>query len=61
MSKNDEQKFIEKVFLKGKKLWGEKAVEMRGHIEITAGAMYRIREFEITSDIEPVIKMRHGE
>lgn len=61
MSDNEEKKYIEKVFLTAKELWGEEAVKMREHIETTAKAVYRIKEFEITSDIEPFIKMSHGE
>jgi hypothetical protein len=34
---------------------------MKEHIEITARAVFRINEIELTPDIEPVIKMRHGE
>jgi hypothetical protein len=61
MSNREEKKFIEKVVLTAKELWGEDAVKIREHIEKTAGAMYRIREFELTSGIEPIIKMGHDE
>lgn len=61
MPDNEEKKFIAKVFLTAKELWGEDTVKMREHIEKTARAVYRIREFELTSDIEPITKMNHGD
>ena len=61
MSDSEEKRFIEKIILSAKELWGEDVVNISQHIEKTAGAMYRIREFELTSDVEPIIKMSHGE
>ena len=61
MSNREEKKFIEKVVLTAKELWGEDAIKISEHIEKTAGAMFRIREFQLTSDVEPIIKMSHGE
>ena len=57
----NKKKYIEKVFLKAKELWEEDSDKMREQIETTAGAVYRIGKVELKSDIEPIIKMSHGE
>jgi hypothetical protein len=61
MFDKEEKKYIEKVFLKAKELWKEDSDTRREQIETTAGAVYRIGKVELKSDIEPIIKMSHGE
>ena len=61
MLDKEEKKYIEKVFLKAKELWEEDSDKMREQIETPDGAVYRIGKVELKSDLEPIIKMIHGE
>jgi hypothetical protein len=61
MSDSEEKKYLEMTFSTAKKLWGEEVIKIKEHIEITSKAVYRVNQFELTSDIEPVIKLRHDE
>jgi polyhydroxyalkanoate synthesis regulator phasin len=62
MTMTELKEYIEEMYRTAESLWGqEEAEKIRQHIESTASAVYRVGKIELSTETEPVTKLRHRE